>query len=166
MWNPNYKLPSTKLRRISKAQELWSFSLLKEMLSQCCQFSASVVKGTRLFGRRLENFSWVFTILPFFDKISKYIRGRPKTTLTRFWPFLTTYLPLVDIFEGILSILYSKIYILLIFPLPPTYTSSCQHSFWMTPYVDSSHIFSGPIMLDSTKVSIWLKQWILHLLTG
>ena len=29
------------------------------------------------------------------------VRGHPKTTLTRFWPFLTTYLPLVDIFEGI-----------------------------------------------------------------
>ena len=26
------------------------------------------------------------------------VRGRPKTTMTRFWHFLTTYLPLVDIF--------------------------------------------------------------------
>ena len=29
------------------------------------------------------------------------LRGHSKTTLTRFWPLLTTYLPLVDIFKEI-----------------------------------------------------------------
>ena len=27
--------------------------------------------------------------------------GRPQTTLTNFFPYLTTYLPLADIFDGI-----------------------------------------------------------------
>ena len=49
------------------------------------------------------------------------LRGHSKTTLTRFWPFLTTYLPLVDIFEGISILLGMKIYISLTFPQPPTY---------------------------------------------
>ena len=48
------------------------------------------------------------------------IWGRQKTTLTRFC-FLTTNLPLVDIFDGFSLILYSKIYVLMTFHLLPTY---------------------------------------------
>ena len=49
------------------------------------------------------------------------VKGHAKTALTRFWPFLTTFLPLVDIFEGISCNLCSKMYPSLTFPLVPTY---------------------------------------------
>ena len=61
----------------------------------------------------------IVKICPIF--VGTHSRGHPKTTLTIFWPFLTIYLPLVDIFEGILLRLCSKIYPLLTIPLPPTY---------------------------------------------
>ena len=49
------------------------------------------------------------------------LRGRPKTTLTRFWHILTTYLPLVDISDGFSLILYSKIHVSLTFHILPTF---------------------------------------------
>ena len=53
--------------------------------------------------------------------LSKMLRGRSKTTLTRFCPLLTTYLPTVDICEGITLMVQWKICIQLTFPVPPTY---------------------------------------------
>ena len=50
---------------------------------------------------------------------SSDFRGHPKTMLTWFWPFLTTYLPLVDIFDVFFLLLWSKISILLTFLSPP-----------------------------------------------
>ena len=37
------------------------------------------------------------------------LRGHSKNTLTWFWPFLTTYLPFVDIFKGYPLLLWNKI---------------------------------------------------------
>ena len=51
-------------------------------------------------------------------QLFSYLRGRSQTTLTRFWPFLTTYLPIFDIGEWISLLLKGKIYILMTFLLP------------------------------------------------
>ena len=65
-----------------------------------------------------------------FGIITQFIRGHSKTTWTRFWPFLTTYLPTylnVDIFypkRGQKEAFFDH--------LP---TSPCPRSLWTTPYI-------------------------------
>ena len=53
--------------------------------------------------------------------LTQSIMGRSSTTLTKLWLTLTTYLPLVDIGEGISLLLEVNIRILLTFLAPPTY---------------------------------------------
>ena len=48
-------------------------------------------------------------------------RSRYLTTLTKLYPTLTTYLPKVDICEGISLVAEGKICLPLTFPVPPTY---------------------------------------------
>ena len=59
--------------------------------------------------------------------------GHSLTTLTRVWPFLTTYLPRVYICEGISLLIWRKIgyHWHIQYHLP---TSSCQRSFWTPPF--------------------------------
>ena len=48
-------------------------------------------------------------------------RGRSLKIFAKFVPLMTTYLPLVDIGEGIPFLLQEKIFITLTFSVPPTY---------------------------------------------
>ena len=78
-------------------------------------------------------------------QLFSYLRGRSQTTLTRFWPFLTTYLPIFDIGEGIPLLLKKKKSAyrwhshypksLYNYFATTTYlsTSSCQRSLWTPP---------------------------------
>ena len=78
-----------------------------------------------------ETFNWIFCGLYLYVSISqllknsvwlglKLLRGRSLITLSKFWPLLTTYPPLVDIGDRNSSLLQGKICTSLIFPVPPT----------------------------------------------
>ena len=81
------------------------------------------------------------------------LRGHSKTTWTRFWPFLTTYLN-VDIFypkRGEKGAFFDH--------LP---TSSCPRSFWMTPYIALKTEYELVKSQNSQRYNIFLsiKYWI------
>jgi len=102
-------------------------------------------------------------------------RGHPRTTLTRFWPFLTTYPPLVDICKGISLLLCSKIYLLLIFALPSIYLLVWTLFLDITYfYCEKIQIGGQPLLFhyfyskacQQLLLTIYFRLWIFLIFSG
>ena len=79
------------------------------------------------------------------------IRGRSLTMLTKFVPLLTTYLPSVDIGEGIPLLLRGKTCLPLTFPLPHTYLPTYLPRLYNIDIERPLNLFFSIIMTDHQK---------------